>query len=190
MIATAPLAVRNRFAETVLAARHDAAARASIVDLVRRCAEGDVGDEWLAASARAHEEALCARARAAVAALADRPLGARDGSLAEALADARRLFGAHLYFEVHEVLEPHWVRARGEARQALQGLIQIAVGYQHLANGNVTGARALLEEGAARLHGGAVAEAPLEAFARAVARAAAALPQVDWARVPPFPSTP
>ena len=62
------------------------------------------------------------------------------------------LFDAGLHFEVHEVLEPHWAAAQGDARETLQGLIQIAVGYQHLANGNHAGARSLLVEGSGRLH--------------------------------------
>jgi len=52
---------------------------------------------------------------------------------------------------VHEVLEAVWKTAAGEPRQALQGVIQIAVAYHHLAHGNLRGARALMTEGRARL---------------------------------------
>ena len=61
----------------------------------------------------------------------------------------------------------------------------MAVGWQHLANGNEAGARSLLAEGARRLHGRTLAGIALEDFARATAAAAARLPDVD--RVPPFP---
>jgi predicted metal-dependent hydrolase len=186
VIPTAPLAVRNRFAETVLAARHDPQARATLGELARRCAHGETGD-WLDAAHATHAAALCARARAAVSALSERPLDAPAPSLSAVLDDARRLFDAHLYFEVHELLEPAWTRAAGGEREALQGLIQVAVGYQHLANGNAAGARALLADGAARLHTRALAGVALDAFARAVVDTAAAVPHVDWARVPAFP---
>jgi predicted metal-dependent hydrolase len=186
VIPTAPLAVRNRFAETVLAARHDARARAALAELARGCARGETGD-WLDEAQARHAAALCARARAAISALGDRPADARACSLAAILDDARRLFEAHLYFEVHELLEPAWTRAAGGEREALQGLIQVAVGYQHLANGNAAGARALLADGAARLHAQALAGVALDGFARAVVEAAAAVPAVDWTRVPAFP---
>ena len=186
MIPTAPLAVRNRFAETVLAARHDDGARAALTDLVRACAHGETGD-WLGGAQAEHAAALCARATAAMSALADRPVEAGACSLTSVLDDARRLFDARLYFEVHELLEPSWVRAAGGEREALQGLIQVAVGFQHLANGNVAGARALLADGAARLHAKALAGVELDGFAHAVVEAAEAVPHLDWARVPAFP---
>jgi len=45
------------------------------------------------------------------------------------------------------------------------------VGYQHLANGKLVGAQALLEEGSARARGHRLAGVDLDAFARAVADA-------------------
>jgi len=118
-----------------------------------------------------------------------------DPSLDTALAQAGALFTAGLYFEVHEILEPHWMRAEGEARETLQGLIQAAVGYQHLANGNLAGARALLHDGAAKLLGRKRPGADLDAFARGVADHARALtlPDAraagfDWSCVPRFPA--
>src|SRR5206468_134864 len=54
-------------------------------------------------------------------------------------------------FEVHEVLEAVWKTAAGATRQALQGVIQIAVAYHHLMHGNRRGARSLLVEGRSRL---------------------------------------
>ncbi len=57
------------------------------------------------------------------------------------------LFNHHLFFEVHEVLEPQWMKERGEIKSFLQGLIQIAVAFYHLGRGNLAGARSLLHEG-------------------------------------------
>src|SRR5262249_4026230 len=56
-----------------------------------------------------------------------------------------------LYFELHELLEPVWLRAEGKERTALQGLIQVAVAYHHAQNDNPAGAESLLVEGLAKL---------------------------------------
>src|SRR5205085_9337915 len=74
-----------------------------------------------------------------------------DDERAPALRRAIALFGAGLYFEVHEELEPVWRRAAGPARVALQGLIQIAVALHHAERGNVAGARRLLAAGRAKV---------------------------------------
>lgn len=57
------------------------------------------------------------------------------------------LFNHHLFFEVHEVLEPQWMKEQGEIKRFLQGLIQIAVAFYHLGRGNLAGTRSLLHEG-------------------------------------------
>jgi hypothetical protein len=166
-----PLRLRNRLAATILAALHDEGARRELAALSHEDAIGawlEVGEDRWAAPLRA-------RARAASAALADRPLLAAESDLREALRAAALLFDAGLYFEVHEALEPHWVRAQDGSREALQGLIQVAVGWQHFVNGNRDGARSLLAEGARRLHGARLLDRDLEPFARAAAEAAARL---------------
>lgn len=61
------------------------------------------------------------------------------------------LWQSDLFFEVHEILEPHWARATGAGREALQGLIQVAVAFHHLGHGNPRGARKLLGDGRAKL---------------------------------------
>jgi uncharacterized protein RhaS with RHS repeats len=150
VIPTLPLRARNRLAELVLAALADPAARrelAAIANAPGRPADWALEDE-------ARLALVTARARAATQALAGAPALAIEVSLADALHAAAILFDAGLGFETHEVLEPHWRDASGAARDSLQGLIQVAVGYQHLANGNVEGARALRQEGAARLEAG------------------------------------
>lgn len=183
MIPTLPLRARNRLAETILTALHDPAARHALQALSAE----DTARGWLAADEARWAPALAERARAACAALHDEPLRPHGADLAQALAAAAVLFDAALYFEVHEVLEPHWLVARDEAREALQGLIQIAVAWQHLANGNVAGARSLLSEGAARLHGRRLVGLDFDVFARAALDAGARLPA---ARPPAFPRLP
>jgi hypothetical protein len=143
----------------------------------------DDPSSWLAPDEAAWAGSLAERARRAADALADVPAAPPIG-LRAALAAAASLFDAGLFFEVHELLEPHWSAARNSTREALQGLIQIAVGWQHLANGNVAGARSLLAEGAARLHGRRLLGADVDAFARAAADASARVPD---AVPPPFP---
>src|SRR6202008_62516 len=115
-------------------------------DLFERGPEG-----WRIRSGyREHAAPFAERATRAARALADRPLAPADPPLETVLDHAATLFAPGLYLEVQEVREPHWMRAAEPARQALQGLIQVAVGYQHLANGNLGGARALLHDGAAK----------------------------------------
>ncbi len=70
-----------------------------------------------------------------------------------ALCAAAALFNAGLFFEVHELLEDRWREAEGDLKTFLQGLVQVAVGLHHHANGNLRGAIALLEEGNAKLAG-------------------------------------
>jgi hypothetical protein len=127
------------------------------------------------------------RAACAAAALEGRPLGSARPAVAEALERAATLFDAGLYFETHEVLEPLWQEARGDPRESLQGLIQIAVGYQHRSNANLAGARSLLREGAARLDGRSVAGVDLAPFAGAVLRALDEGRGDLTAPAPPFP---
>ncbi len=101
----------------------------------------------------AHAPAVRAHAARALAARhAYRALPARPAAgLDRALARAQALWNAGLFFEVHEVLEAEWKTAAGAVRQALQGLIQLAVAFHHLVHGNRRGARKLLADGCARL---------------------------------------
>jgi Domain of unknown function (DUF309) len=165
VIPTLPLRARNRLAETILHALHDPAARRRLQAL----ADGDIGGDWLDAASPDGMTLLRLRAQGAMEALARLALASPEPALAETLEQAAALFDAGLGFEVHELLEPHWIRASGEARSALQGLIQIAVGYQHLANGNLVGGRALLQEGSDRIRERRLAGVDLDPFARAVA---------------------
>lgn len=52
------------------------------------------------------------------------------------------------FFEAHDVLEEQW---RGDRQEFYKGLIQLAVGLHHAANGNAKGAEALLNRARGRL---------------------------------------
>jgi hypothetical protein len=64
---------------------------------------------------------------------------------------ARAAWDAGLFFEVHEVLEPTWLRERGPERPALQGLILAAAALHHLSEGNLAGAIGLCRRAPSRL---------------------------------------
>jgi hypothetical protein len=77
--------------------------------------------------------------------------GGTEAHTAWSLCAASVLFDAKLFFEVHELLEIEWREAVGDLKIFLQGLIQVAVGCQHHANGNFRGARTLLAQGNEKL---------------------------------------
>jgi len=52
------------------------------------------------------------------------------------------------YYECHEVLESLWLR---DKNRFYQGLIQLAVAFYHLSQGNVTGGRKLLAAAESKL---------------------------------------
>jgi hypothetical protein len=138
---------------------------------------------------------LCERVSRAWKLLSDRPLSTPEPSLGSVLDEAADLFDAGLYFEVHELLEPYWMRAEGKEREALRGLIQVAVGFHHLANGNLAGARSLLDEGSTKLAGRTLGGRAVGAFAMAVRQTLGAIVQlggqagrtVDCSTLPRFP---
>jgi hypothetical protein len=183
---TLPLPLRNRLAELVLEAFHDHAARRELEALA---ADG---------SGEPHSAELAERAERARRLFAGRPLDPADVPLEMALAQSALLFDGGLYFEVHELLEPYWLRAAGRERETLQGLIQVAVGFHHLGNGNGAGARALLHDGAAKLLTRQIGGIGVDAFARAVVstldvviRLGAEAPaRFPWSSVPRFPTGP
>jgi len=181
-----PPRARNRLAGVIVSALRDVRAREELAALAA-APENVVAREWLRPEQRTDARALRERARRASRAVASVAIAPGGGALAEALAGPAALFDAGLYFEAHEALEPWWRAARGEAREALQGLVQVAAGYHHLASGNPGPARRLLSTGSARLHGRALAGLALGAFARAVARSMDCTHGFDGARVPPFP---
>lgn len=62
-----------------------------------------------------------------------------------------RLFNAQRYFEAHEMLEAVWLKATGDRKAFLHGLIQVAAAFHHHARGNGAGFCTLLEKGCAKL---------------------------------------
>ena len=72
-------------------------------------------------------------------------------ALSTALRKGVVLFNHHLFFEVHEVLEAQWREESSDVRPFLQGLIQVAVAFYHLGNGNFRGTISLLQDGLVKL---------------------------------------
>jgi hypothetical protein len=210
-----PLPLRNRLAELILGALSDPVAREGLAALARVCddarapePEGGMPEAFpadlfeargterqLRSGFAAHAEEFRSRVRRGWEVVRARPLAPAEAALEHTLAEAGALFDAGLYFEVHEHLEPRWFRASGDEREILRGLIQVAVGFQHLANDNVAGAKLLLAEGAARLAGREIAGVEVDSLARAAgecsrmlqASGMASARQFDWTAVPCFP---
>ncbi len=60
-------------------------------------------------------------------------------------------WNARLFFECHDTLEELWGGLRDQRRDFVQGLIQLAVAFYHLGNGNRRGAVRLFDRGLERL---------------------------------------
>jgi len=97
----------------------------------------------------------------------------------EVRAEARRLWEAGRYWEVHEVLEPFWLSASGPERELLQGVIQLAAAL-HKAKTSRLGAERLFRKALGHLE--RVPGLDAETFAAGVRRALDA-PDAP----PPFP---
>jgi hypothetical protein len=177
-----PLGVRNRLAELILdafdrpesglvlealAAFCAADAGRVDTDTARRLADlgwiepAGAGRFRLRGLGPAQGAALRERVAAARALWRAVPEPSDGGSIPGLFARAALLADAGLYFEVHELLEPAWIRAEGAERLGLQALIQVAVAFHHADHGNDPGAISLLAEGLAKLDA-ARAALPLE----------------------------
>ena len=152
---TFPLPLRNALAEIAIAALDDEHAAAALVWLTApagappsgaaahlTAAHLVDGDTLLPVHAP-HASAIAEHAGRALRAVRSYEPPAPDEALARAASTTVALWNERLFFEVHEVLEAVWKTATGTTRQMLQGVIQIAVAYHHLAHGNVRGARTL-----------------------------------------------
>lgn len=60
-------------------------------------------------------------------------------------------FNDRLFYECHDTLEDVWSGLRGAPRDFFQGLIQAAVAFYHLGNGNRAGALSTLRRSLERL---------------------------------------
>jgi predicted metal-dependent hydrolase len=67
------------------------------------------------------------------------------------LLEGIRQFNAQEFFQCHETLENLWQNYQEPSRKAIQGIIQIAVAYYHLRNGNLPGARKLFQAGLSKI---------------------------------------
>jgi predicted metal-dependent hydrolase len=106
------------------------------------------------------------------------------------------LMDAGEHYDAHEVLEDLWAGEVGAPRRLLQALIQLTVALHHRGNGNLRGAKALIER--ALEHVVAVRETCCELEPRALERSLRALndeleaqrdaaePRFDPALVPRF----
>lgn len=206
-----PLGVRNRLAELILEAFEQEEARNTLEALARYCAGAEpvaLPEELRAAlrpldwfeeipdrgairwkgAHRPYRETLCRRVEAALGLLSREGVEPGGPPLLAALTRAGRLFNARLYFEVHELLEPHWMRADGAEHRALQGLIQVAVAFHHQELGNREGAISLLAEGLAKLEGAElVLPLSLAGWRQALADGLAQLRAGESASAPSFP---
>ncbi len=73
-----------------------------------------------------------------------------DATQQERFARGWRQFDDGHYFECHDTLEELWRELHGPARDFFQGLVQWAVAFHHLTQGNLAGARSLLARAEAR----------------------------------------
>ena len=90
----------------------------------------------------------------------------RDPSASDPVERARAAWDAGLFFEVHELLEPVWLKQEeGPQRELLQGLIMAGAALHHLTLGNTAGARGLLGDAARHLAGATMKGLDLAAFA-------------------------
>lgn len=124
MIRTPPLGPRNRLTAVVLAAVSDPTARRELAGL----ADAAAAARWLGPDDCACSATVADRARRAADALAAVPPADVERNLDSALTAASALFAAGLGFEVHELLEPHWLHATGTQREALQGAAALPAG--------------------------------------------------------------
>lgn len=67
------------------------------------------------------------------------------------LKEGIRLFNAQKYFEAHEALEALWLKAAGDRKKFLHGLIQVAAAFHHRTHNNPEGFHSLLEKGSLKL---------------------------------------
>ncbi len=58
-----------------------------------------------------------------------------------------RLFNSQKFFQAHEALEGVWLKAHGDEKTFLHGLIQIAAAFHHHTRHNPAGFQSLLEKG-------------------------------------------
>ncbi|HVN56379.1 MAG TPA: DUF309 domain-containing protein [Anaerolineaceae bacterium] len=66
------------------------------------------------------------------------------GTLPELALKGIQLFNQARYFEAHEELELAWRQETGPIRELYRGILQVAVAYLHVRNGNLVGAKKMM----------------------------------------------
>ena len=61
------------------------------------------------------------------------------------------LFNDHHFWHAHESWETLWLKAKGDEKRFLQGLIQLAAAYHHVQRGTFRGAGRLFDAALAKL---------------------------------------
>ena len=119
----------------------------------------------------------------------EHPPGDGDWESNPQLAEAIALFNRGEWYACHDLIEDLWHQCQGPDRQALQGLLQIAVAHLHLERSNLRGATVLMGEGLGRLkpYGNEALGLLLEPLLAAVSRRLQALQQGLEASDDPLP---
>ncbi|MFA6236914.1 MAG: DUF309 domain-containing protein [Bacteriovorax sp.] len=73
-------------------------------------------------------------------------MGRFDRTHQQIIAKGIRLFNAQKYWECHEELEHHWLEESGPIRNIYWAVIQVAAAMIHFRDGNLVGARGLLQK--------------------------------------------
>lgn len=205
-----PLPLRNRLAELIVEAFDELEARHTLEALDAFCRGGEgvldpdaegrltalgwfrvAGTEGIAllGAYQAYRGALCRRVATARSVFQEGAALQDARTRAGLLARAALLADRGLFFEVHELLEPAWMRAEGTERLALQALIQVAVAFHHVEQGNREGAVSLLNEGLAKLSA-AGSVLPLDTRSWEPALATALTSLREGRPLPPMPPWP
>lgn len=82
------------------------------------------------------------------------PADATDSSFLlhpSSLLEGIELFNAQKYWHAHEAWERDWLRAEGDLRVFLQGLIQLAAAYHHVQRGTFRGGVRLFDAALSKL---------------------------------------
>jgi predicted metal-dependent hydrolase len=122
---------------------------------------------------------------------------AENGDARDRLEKGVAQFNAHEFWEAHESWETIWLRAGGDAKLFLQGLIQLTAAYHHVKRGTFSGGVRLFDAAFEKLstyengYGGVdredavtVAKVHREKIARGIAIDAGEYPKLRYNRSP------
>ena len=77
---------------------------------------------------------------------------AKQTTMKQKVAEGIHLFNMGKFFEAHEALEEVWLKAEGNEKIFLHGLIQVAAAFHHHSTGNPAGFRSLLDKAMRKLN--------------------------------------